>query len=49
MDHQRTAPWVVDHSAFDATFGPLPVTPHEQAIAETARWYRSAVATGSAA
>ncbi len=40
MDHQRTAPWVVDHSAFDATFGPLPVTPHEQAIEETARWYR---------
>jgi nucleoside-diphosphate-sugar epimerase len=42
MNHQRTAPWVVDHSAFDATFGPLPVTPHEQAIEETARWYRSA-------
>ncbi|MEV1121798.1 NAD-dependent epimerase/dehydratase family protein [Actinosynnema sp. NPDC049800] len=40
MDHQRTAPWVVDHSAFEATFGPLPVTPHEQAIEETARWYR---------
>lgn len=40
MDHQRTAPWVVDHSAFDATFGPLPVTPHEQAIEETVTWYR---------
>ncbi|GAB2980935.1 NAD(P)H-binding protein [Saccharothrix stipae] len=40
MDHQRTAPWVVDHSAFESTFGPLPVTPHEQAIEDTARWYR---------
>ena len=40
MDHQRTAPWVVDHSAFEAAFGPFPVTPHEQAIEETARWYR---------
>ncbi|ROP40008.1 NAD-dependent epimerase/dehydratase family protein [Saccharothrix texasensis] len=40
MDHQRTAPWVVDHSAFEAAFGPWPVTPHEQAIEETARWYR---------
>ncbi len=40
LDHQRTAPWVVDHSAYDATFGPLPVTPHEQAVEETARWYR---------
>ena len=40
MNHQRTAPWVVDHSAFEATFGPFAVTPHEQAIEETARWYR---------
>ncbi|ONI83851.1 hypothetical protein ALI22I_36070 [Saccharothrix sp. ALI-22-I] len=42
LQHQRTKPWVVDHSAFDAAFGPFPVTPHEQAIAETAQWYRSA-------
>ncbi|MFD1148208.1 NAD-dependent epimerase/dehydratase family protein [Saccharothrix hoggarensis] len=42
LAHQRTAPWVVDHSAFEATFGRFPVTPHEQAVAETARWYRSA-------
>ncbi|MFJ6675202.1 NAD(P)H-binding protein [Actinosynnema sp. NPDC091369] len=40
MDHQRTAPWVVDHSAFEATFGPFAATPHEQAVEETARWYR---------
>ncbi|MEV8437081.1 NAD-dependent epimerase/dehydratase family protein [Actinosynnema sp. NPDC051121] len=40
MDHQRTAPWVVDHSAFEATFGPFAVTPHQQAIEETVRWYR---------
>ncbi|MBB5806077.1 nucleoside-diphosphate-sugar epimerase [Saccharothrix ecbatanensis] len=42
MDHQRTKPWVVDHSAFESAFGPFPVTPHEKAIAETAQWYRSA-------
>lgn len=42
MDHQRAKPWVVDHSAFEATFGPLPVTPHDQAVARTVEWYRSA-------
>ncbi|WP_033436811.1 NAD(P)H-binding protein [Saccharothrix sp. NRRL B-16314] len=42
MDHQRTRAWVVDHSAFESTFGRFPVTPHEEAIAETAQWYRSA-------
>ncbi|MFC5057718.1 NAD-dependent epimerase/dehydratase family protein [Saccharothrix xinjiangensis] len=40
LDHQRSRPWVVDHSAFEATFGPLPATPHDEAIARTARWYR---------
>lgn len=42
LAHQRSKPWVVDHSAFTATFGELPVTPHDEAIERTARWYRSA-------
>ncbi|MEV0678403.1 NAD-dependent epimerase/dehydratase family protein [Actinosynnema sp. NPDC050436] len=41
LDHQRTRPWVVDHSAFERTFGPLPATPHEEAVARTAEWYRA--------
>ncbi|BBY86739.1 NAD-dependent epimerase/dehydratase family protein [Mycolicibacterium tokaiense] len=41
MDHQRTHPWVVDHAKFDGVFGPLPVTDHETALAETVRWYRA--------
>lgn len=40
LAHQRTKPWVVDHSAFENTFGPVPVTPHEEAIAKTVEWYR---------
>ncbi|MEJ2854656.1 MULTISPECIES: NAD-dependent epimerase/dehydratase family protein [unclassified Saccharothrix] len=40
LAHQRTKPWVVDHSAYETTFGPLPVTPHEEAIAKTVEWYR---------
>ncbi|OBI20788.1 hypothetical protein A5713_13565 [Mycobacterium sp. E2497] len=42
LEHQRTRPWVVDHSAFDHTFGPLPVTRHEEAIRRTIEWYRGA-------
>jgi nucleoside-diphosphate-sugar epimerase len=41
VDHQRSRPWVVDHSAFDAAFGPFPVTPHAEAIAATLDWYRA--------
>ncbi|MEU7530763.1 NAD-dependent epimerase/dehydratase family protein [Saccharothrix sp. NPDC042600] len=41
LAHQRTKPWVVDHSAYEKTFGPLPVTPHEEAIAKTVEWYRT--------
>lgn len=40
LAHQRTKPWVVDHSAYETTFGPLPVTPHETAIEKTVEWYR---------
>lgn len=42
LDHQRTRPWIVDHSALDRTFGPFPVTRHDEAIAHTLAWYRSA-------
>ncbi|SBS76071.1 NAD-dependent epimerase/dehydratase [uncultured Mycobacterium sp.] len=41
LDHQRTKPWVVDHSAFDNTFGPLPVTGHAEAVKHTIDWYRA--------
>ncbi|ORW70550.1 hypothetical protein AWC23_16930 [Mycobacterium saskatchewanense] len=40
LDHQRTRPWIVDHSAFDRTFGPLPVTEHGEAIGRTIQWFR---------
>ncbi|MCP2165491.1 NAD-dependent epimerase/dehydratase family protein [Goodfellowiella coeruleoviolacea] len=41
LAHQRTRPWIADHSAFERTFGPLPVTPHEEAITRTLAWYRA--------
>jgi nucleoside-diphosphate-sugar epimerase len=41
LDHQRTHPWIVDHSAFDHTFGSLPVTSHDEAIKHTIEWYRA--------
>ncbi|MBB5954987.1 nucleoside-diphosphate-sugar epimerase [Saccharothrix tamanrassetensis] len=41
LGHQQSKPWVVDHSAFEKTFGPLPVTPHEKAVRRTAEWYRT--------
>lgn len=41
LDHQRTHPWVVDHSAFDHTFGLFPVTSHRQAMHHTIEWYRA--------
>lgn len=40
LDHQRARPWIVDHSAFDATFGALALTDHEEAIERTLSWYR---------
>ena len=43
LDHQRTKPWIVDHAAFDRTFGPLPLTSHEDGIAHTIAWYRDAL------
>ncbi|MET0698448.1 MAG: NAD-dependent epimerase/dehydratase family protein [Mycobacterium sp.] len=41
LDHQRTQPWIVDHSAFDRTFGSFAVTGHEAAIEHTIAWYRA--------
>jgi nucleoside-diphosphate-sugar epimerase len=40
--YQFAAPFVVDASAFHATFGPLEVTPLPQAVSDTVAWYRGA-------
>lgn len=40
LDHQRTKPWVVDHSALTSALGPFPVASHDEAIEHTIRWYR---------
>lgn len=37
--YQWQRPWVVDSSAYERTFGPLPVTPLPEAVAETVRWW----------
>ncbi|HSK26322.1 MAG TPA: NAD-dependent epimerase/dehydratase family protein [Jiangellales bacterium] len=39
--HQWTGPWEIDGSAYEKAFGPLPVTPLEQAVAETVAWWRA--------
>jgi nucleoside-diphosphate-sugar epimerase len=39
--YQSERPWVVDHAKFAATFGAHP-TPHQEAIARTVDWYRTA-------
>jgi len=38
--YQRERPFVVDAGRFEKTFGPLPATPHRQAVAETLDWFR---------
>jgi hypothetical protein len=38
--YQREHPFVMDASRFEKTFGPLSVTPHRQAVAETLDWFR---------
>ncbi len=38
VSYQWTGPWVSDHELFDATFGPLPVTPMSEAVAATVSW-----------
>jgi nucleoside-diphosphate-sugar epimerase len=37
--YQRERPFVMDASRFQDAFGPLPVTPHRQAVAETLDWF----------
>ncbi|GLY29893.1 NAD-dependent epimerase/dehydratase family protein [Kineosporia sp. NBRC 101731] len=41
LDHQRTRPWIVDHSAFVHTFSSFSVTSHEEALEQTIAWYRA--------
>jgi len=38
---QFDRPFLVDHSAFDQAFGPLPLTPHPDAVAATVRAHRA--------
>ncbi|MFO7959718.1 MAG: NAD-dependent epimerase/dehydratase family protein [Nitriliruptoraceae bacterium] len=39
---QFDRPYVVDASAFEATFGPIELTPHAEAIGATVAWLRAA-------
>lgn len=39
--YQFRAPFVVDSSKFETTFGRLEPTPHLEAVAQTVAWYRS--------
>lgn len=41
---QFDRPYTVDASAFEATFGPIEVTPHAAAVAETVAWLRGSMA-----
>jgi nucleoside-diphosphate-sugar epimerase len=38
--YQRERPFVLDAGRFERAFGPLPATPHRQAVAETLDWFR---------
>lgn len=40
--YQHDRPFVVDSTKFTETFGPLPATPHAEAIASTVAWFRAA-------
>jgi nucleoside-diphosphate-sugar epimerase len=40
VSDQFDRPWITDASAFEAAFGPIQLTPHEQAIAATVAWFR---------
>lgn len=37
--HQWDRPWIVDGSAYEREFGPLPVTPLPDAVAATVSWW----------
>ncbi len=45
--YQWIRPFVVDDSAFQATFGPFDVTPLPEAVATTVAWYQSRRAASS--
>jgi len=47
LAEQFDRPWLTDSSAFDAAFGPIDLTPHEQAVAETVAWYRAHAASAA--
>jgi nucleoside-diphosphate-sugar epimerase len=42
--YQFAAPFVVDGTAFDTAFGPLPITPLAQAVHDTVAWYQATAA-----
>jgi|CXWL01.1.fsa_nt_gi nucleoside-diphosphate-sugar epimerase len=46
--YQWDAPWIVDHTKFERTFGPAVVTPHTDAVAATVAWF-AGLTTGAAA
>ena len=48
QQHQRLAPWVVDHSAFERTFGAT-TTPHREAILTTLDWFSGEARSSRAA
>ncbi|MDJ0791984.1 MAG: NAD-dependent epimerase/dehydratase family protein [Acidimicrobiia bacterium] len=39
--YQWTDPWIADDSEFQATFGPVPVTPIDTAVKSSVDWYRN--------
>ncbi|WP_030154682.1 NAD-dependent epimerase/dehydratase family protein, partial [Glycomyces sp. NRRL B-16210] len=39
--YQRDRPWIVDDTAFRASFGEARVTPHEEAVAATLAWFKT--------
>ena len=44
--YQAERPWVVDHSKFARAFGAQP-TSHQDAIAQTIKWFVEAMGQGS--
>jgi nucleoside-diphosphate-sugar epimerase len=46
--YQWEAPFTIDASRFQATFGPFATTPHEEAVAATVAWFREQEAHAAA-
>lgn len=40
MLYQWERPYLFSHAKFERAFGPVTVTPHEQAVAATVDWFR---------